>query len=669
MKRARMRNGVVIPPNRRRIKASPVIDSTKIKTNYTNVKVKLNNLRGMANPRICIKRRLGGIGDVLMTTPLLKALKYHLPQCHITYATDFKYANGALADVINHNPYVDKLISISDVNDSDYDFRADVTQTGLDREKPNTIPPNRIDMFAEAAGVDISLDPRPDYVVTSEEREQAKDTIISLVTDREKKQIIAVQVRSNDVRRTWPLDHVKSLIDLLSKNPNFHVFVFDWGSNIERWTSIEEWKTTSNIHLFMNGTFPDTAAIVEQVDIVVCPDSSMLHLAGALNKKIVTIFGPIPPESRINHYPNATAVLNKLHCSFCFYRPRCSQKPEEKLKCLTGISPEKVLEAIDKKLSEDYKVTDRITMGSNMTNHNQDPIILVRRKTRGIGDVLMITPALAALKKKYPTKEIHVAVPRSTWPVLLNNPVIDKILDSEDFFNPNRYFMSIDISNPCARYESARIRSGRKVQKSRIEIFAEAIGVTDFLESPKPLYYVTEEEKLWAKEFLEKHIDPSKRIVCLSVTSAERYRNLPVDKKLELVNLLLGKFNVIELEQSGGLEVEGLISVIGLDIRLAVSILASSDGLITVDTSMLHFGAALDVPMIALFGPIDYRARCKGYKNVSVLISGMECSPCWRNGDTKCKVANKVDCDSVCMEMIRAKNIAHVANKKFGGKI
>ncbi len=56
----------------------------------------------------------------------------------------------------------------------------------------------------------------------------------------------------------------------------------------------------------------------EQIDVVVCPDSALLHLAGALNKKIVTIFGPIPPQSRINYYANATVLIKRLPCQYCW---------------------------------------------------------------------------------------------------------------------------------------------------------------------------------------------------------------------------------------------------------------------------------------------------------------------------------------------------------------
>ena len=82
-----MRRGVILP-------AGKVIPGKALNVNSKkrkpNTKIRLDKLLRSASPKICIKRRLGGIGDVLMTTPLIKAMKMLIPQCHLIYATDLK---------------------------------------------------------------------------------------------------------------------------------------------------------------------------------------------------------------------------------------------------------------------------------------------------------------------------------------------------------------------------------------------------------------------------------------------------------------------------------------------------------------------------------------------------------------------------------------------------
>ena len=304
------KHGVFSPTNTFNSK----VVSASSRKNKTNRKIRLDRLIRSKNPKILIKRRLGGIGDVLMSTPLLKNIKKVIPNAHITYATDLEYSWGALGEVIKHNPYVDSLISCKEVKGHEYDYSVDITTTGLSVEKPGTVPPNRIDLFADEVGISIDTDPTPDWIVREEEREVAREFINSFLEDkkdREKYKFIMIHCRSNDSRRTWPMDYVDQLADILARNKNSIIFLMDWGCSVDRW------KERDRVYPIKGQPIVETAALMEQCDLVICPDSSLLHLAGALNKKTVAIFGPIPAASRINYYANCTAVQLDLPCKNC----------------------------------------------------------------------------------------------------------------------------------------------------------------------------------------------------------------------------------------------------------------------------------------------------------------------------------------------------------------
>jgi heptosyltransferase-2 len=600
-----------------------------------------------------------------MTTPLTKAIKTLIPHCHLVYATDLEYSQGALADIINHNPYVDELIPFNRIQESEYDYSVDVTATGLRREKSGVTPPNRIDMFAEEVGVDISADPLPIYVVQQEERERAKAELRELVELRRGQKLIAIQAKSNDARRTWPLDHMARLLTLLSAEERIQTLFFDWGDTTSRWSP----PPGGRVHFLFNRNLADVAALMEQCDLVVCPDSALLHLAGALQKKIVAIFGPIPPVSRMNYYSNSTAVARQLPCQPCWYSPRCTRSGAAKLECLTGISPESVLQAVKERLATPLTTVKSIIYGAELTDKGQDPIILVKRTTDGLGDLLMTTPALAALKNQYPGKQLHVACQRKLWPVLQNNPDVDKIIDITENINKNRYHMIIDISTPCARYEATRVSAGKPVQKSRVEIFAEATGVRDTIRGLTPIYHVTKDETAWAQEFMERaDLSSGKPRVGVALRSAEMYRNWPEDRYQRLFDLVQEHMDIVILDHSREHMFKDIVDACGFPLRKAIAILSQCDGLITVDTSLLHFGAALKVPTIALFGPIDYRPRCKAYKNVTVVQSDLDCIPCWRNSRMPCKTTGIVRGYSKCLEAVSAGHIARIAIQKFAGE-
>jgi heptosyltransferase-2 len=598
-----------------------------------------------------------------MTTPLLKAIKRLIPHCHLIYATDIKYSQGALADVILHNSYVDEIIPFSEATVHEYDYSVDITTTGLDREKSGSIPPNRIDMFADAVGVSVDADPVPIYEVKEDEREEANKEIKEKYLngrDRDSVRLIVVQARSNDARRTWPLKHVEKLNDILAEDENNIILVFDWGKTAEKW------KQKGRIFPIKNMELPKVAAIVEQSDLVVCPDSAMLHLAGALNKKIVSIFGPIPPESRINHYNNASAVKLNLACSGCWYSPKCTRgSSSTKLECLNNLLPETVAKAIEQKLSEPLKTEPMIKYGKDISTGGQDPIILVRRTTSGIGDILMASTGIEALKIKYPTKKIHVACKNSVREAIINHPSIDEIIDVDAPINNKRYFMIIDISYPCARYESTRIRMKKPVEKNRVELFAEALGVRNLISDIKPRFYLTEDEIEQARMFFKGTVKNEKKKIAIALSSAELYRNWPQEHYVKLIEGLRDKFNIITLHSQRDFFLEGVIDACGMPFRRAMAILSQCDGLIRVDTGILHVAAAMNIPTIALFGPIDHRSRCKGYTNTISMKSDLDCVPCWRNSSMKCKKTGKIKCISKCMEMIPPNSVIVQAKKRF----
>lgn len=657
---ANMQHGIILPNRHRNIPGRAI--NVKSKKREENNKIRLDKLLKTATPKICVKRRLGGIGDVLMSTPLLKAIKKLIPRCELTYATDLRYAQGSLADVIQHNPYVDKLISSEGIISTQYDYCVDITSTGLGKERAGTIPPNRIDMFAEAVGVDISDDPVPDYELKDIEKDWAKDIIKKDIPNRaQDTKIVALQTRSNDARRTWPLECVDKLIELLTSN-DIHVYILDWGHTSSRW------KESDKVHLTAVGTegIWRAAAIIEQCDAVICPDSSILHLAGALNKKIISIFGPIPPESRINHYANAVAVTKDLPCKNCWYQTKCARESNDgKLACLTTITPEEVFEATMRKIAEPLKVTSEIVLGRSKTNHGQDRVIMIRRSTPGLGDILMATPAIKTIKTIHPDMKIEVACQSNLWPGLQNNPNIDKLVDINDPYNAKRYYAVIDISTPCAKYESARIAAGKEVQKSRVEIYAEACGVLDQLGSVIPEYFITSEENQIAKEFMSKVTDKTKQTLMINVKAAERYRDWPAEELEKLISILSPRFNIILSSYNKDKSYPSAIDVSGQKLREKVAILNQCVGLITVDTSWLHLAAALNKPTVALFGPIDYKVRCKEYKNTTVVKANLPCIPCWRNGKTKCKETNLIQGYSKCLSIISAKQIADIIVNKF----
>jgi ADP-heptose:LPS heptosyltransferase len=288
-----------------------------------------------AQVKICIQRRLGGIGDVIMTTPLVKALKEKYRNCEMTYATQ----PGVLSQLLEGNPYIDKVIDFQKAAPNHYHLFADVTTTGLSYEKATNPPKNRIDMFAEYVGVRLT-DYKPIYVVSEKEQKWSSQVLEKWFSDRDQCRLIFLDIASVDQRRTWPVEHSVRLvgeINALRKDVRF--VVNDFNGKLGR-----EWDQEHCQDISKYGVRAK-AALLDRCDLFIGPDSGFLHIAGALEKRIVAVFGSTPAAARINHYQNAIAVEAGLACQPCWYK-QCNIK----YKCLKDAEPFRVRDAALAKL-------------------------------------------------------------------------------------------------------------------------------------------------------------------------------------------------------------------------------------------------------------------------------------------------------------------------------
>jgi len=294
--------------------------------------------------------------------------------------------------------------------------------------------------------------------------------------------------------------------------------------------------------------------------------------------------------------------------------------------------------------------------------------ILVTRAMGGIGDLLMMTPGIHALKKKYPKSEIELAIPKRYFPIFDNNNDI-KLLDIErDYFNHLNYDKWFNFTDcPAARKESL---TSPKVKKSRIEIFSSALKInfiSRLVMSKKPRFFFSDDELNFAAEQWRELGLENKKVIGVQLHSDETYRDYPLMEKL--VERMSKNYVVMlfDGEIINGFEIENVVKVQNLSIRKAFSLAHKCDLIIAPDSSFVHFAAAFDIPTIALFGPIDGKVRTKHYPNCTYLSAKdiFGCLPCWRNEEIPCKLTGMRT--SECMKAIPVSNIIKTLELKLNG--
>lgn len=289
--------GIIVPTTPPRIKTGGDVNALVVPSKALHQVDRL--LRG-ETPEILVIRSQGGIGDVLMTTPTVKAIskKY---KCQVTYATDMTYLEGALPKVLEGNPYIKEVIPWRGIAFQKFDAVINLTCPCVAHEKPLAKPINRIDLFARHAGIPAE-DKAIDYYIRDEELEWAKEYLRQRNLDKYK--LILVQPSSSTTSRDAPVDKMKqSLVNVLSLEKKTRAIVITHETDNKK----SNWNFPG-VTVLNNEDCRRIAAIMHFSDLVICPDSAVLHIASALQKKTVTLFGPTDPNARVNYHPEAVAI-------------------------------------------------------------------------------------------------------------------------------------------------------------------------------------------------------------------------------------------------------------------------------------------------------------------------------------------------------------------------
>lgn len=299
----------------------------------------------------------------------------------------------------------------------------------------------------------------------------------------------------------------------------------------------------------------------------------------------------------------------------------------------------------------------RKTLTERLNKNNKK--ILITRAMGGIGDILMMTPGLVALSKKYKKYQIHFAVPKAFHPVLDGLPGVQVLDIDTDQIDLSSYKKWINLTDcPAGKIES---RQSPNVRRNRIEIFAKTMGISKwslrFGTGFVPFYKVNDDEVKWAENKISQLNPENLPIIGIQPFSADSYKNWPY---MEQLALELSENNCVLIFH--GTELNGFnannIHKIVEPIRKSIALAMMCKKLVVVDSSFNHISAPLGIEAISIFGPTSGKLFTKYYKNVEFVApikSEYPCYPCWRNEHKPCHLTKSRE--SLCLKSISLSSV------------
>ena len=328
--------------------------------------------KGFKTPKRILIIELKFIGDMIVTTPTIKALKQKFPEAKIDILVP-----ESMKDVLYGNPHLNEILQF-DYNfkkwtrelRGKYDlavilhngtfrvskmlfkaripFRIGCTKVGLLENKGLFLHRKTLPTYKIKHKVDDNLDvvktigvyPNTKYL----ELYCDKKVESSMKKKLPKKYFVIHNTSRHAQNREWIPERFAETVDILNNEYKTEAIITGMKEDYENNQKIIDLCKTK-IHNISGTTMKEFFAIVKNAQFVISIDTSTMHVAAGFNVPVVALFGAGTP--RIWHpYSNNHRVVFKTEAHTSCMKSDCYLKGERFMECMKAIQVNDVLNAV-----------------------------------------------------------------------------------------------------------------------------------------------------------------------------------------------------------------------------------------------------------------------------------------------------------------------------------
>jgi heptosyltransferase I len=351
-----------------------------------------------AKLRILILRH-GSFGDILMATPMLRAVRDAHPSAWITWIVE-----SSSLDAVYANPYVDEILvwygndfrrrkgplgritrwsrmawlrneltrrsydvfityqaeewlEVTGIMKSAktigvFDYVSLVPPDTLVRERAMSMldysltaldkPLHKTDIFCSVLQLINAEQPETfqvDFGYTKEDEDVVNAFLASQGIEHLTNYVVVAPL-SNWMTRNWPIENFAAVADQIANSTNLRIVIAGAERDHERLAEMIK-KMHGIGTVASNLTFRQLGALIARADLLVGADSGPMHVAAAVLTDYVAIFGSTPIETLAPKQGRGACASHPVACRPC-YRPNCANV-DEPLVCLTSVTVEQVM--------------------------------------------------------------------------------------------------------------------------------------------------------------------------------------------------------------------------------------------------------------------------------------------------------------------------------------
>jgi heptosyltransferase-2 len=333
------------------------------------------------------------MGDAILCTPALRAIRKHFKSCEISF-----FANGVVREVLSPSSFNDRWLEQRDKNPltaakmfrkhkfthtilfkNSFASALSVSLAGIpsrigyarewrgflltDKLYPMKLPNGKfkplsmIDYYLAIAswlGCDTT-DRNPELLIDAQD-EQSLCGKLPQVLNPGGTVVVIVPGGAFGPSKCWASERFAQTADRLITNYNATVAISVASNPIEKQIAKEICESSKHnlINLAeMSISLGELKALLSIADLVISNDTGPRHIAIALGRKVVTIFGPNNPAWTNTGYENEIQIVGDAPCAPCD-KPIC-KKPEHL--CMQAITVDRVCGAAKELLEKEQVVS------------------------------------------------------------------------------------------------------------------------------------------------------------------------------------------------------------------------------------------------------------------------------------------------------------------------
>ncbi|MFN3489230.1 MAG: glycosyltransferase family 9 protein [Emticicia sp.] len=297
--------------------------------------------------------RFSSIGDIVLTTPVIRCIKTQYPDAEVHFATKKQFKV-----LVENNPYIDKYYLlekslnsfIKTLQSEDYDYiidlhnnlRTSIIKLRLGKKSFSFDKLN----FKKWLLVNLKINQMPDVHIVDRYLETVESLGIKndlkgldyFIPEKDKVQIndsyVAYAIGGQHFTKKLP---TKKIIEVCQKIDG-KIMLLGGKEDSPAAEEIEKALGNKIINACGKYNLNQSASLVQQADYIITHDTGLMHIASALKKKVISIWGNTVPEFGMYPYlTEFTIIENKeLSCRPCS-KIGYTQCPKGHFKCMNEL--------------------------------------------------------------------------------------------------------------------------------------------------------------------------------------------------------------------------------------------------------------------------------------------------------------------------------------------